>query len=104
MLEIFKHYTYGLILRFEIALLFSRKSESFYLIYALCLFLVINATVTFPLGLAELVNRSLLSELGVDCLSGLWEDLSLSVPLLGPWIGARPKNSVGYCLALAIYN
>ena len=34
--EIFKHYTYGLILRFDIALLFSRKSESFYLIYALC--------------------------------------------------------------------
>ena len=102
MSEIFKHYTYGLILIFEIALLFSRKSGSFYLIYALCLFLVISVTVTFPLGPLQLVNRSLLSELGVDCLSGLWEDLS--VPLLGPWIGARPKNSVGYCLALAIYN
>ena len=69
--EIFKHYTYGLILRFDITLLFSRKSESFYLIYALCLFLVINVTVIFPLGLAELVNRSLLSELGVQYSSGL---------------------------------
>ena len=53
--EILKHHTYGLILRFDVALQFTRKYESFYPIYALCLFLVINVTVIFPLGL---VNRS----------------------------------------------
>jgi len=60
-------------------------------------------TVIFPLGLAELVNRSLLSELGVEYSSGLGESLSVQ-RCLGHESVLGQKNSVGYCLALAIYN
>ena len=46
------------------------KSGTFYILYALACFFVISVTVTFPLGLIEMVNRGLLSELGIEWFMG----------------------------------
>ena len=52
------------------------KSGAFYLLYALACFRN-QCDCHFSIrSLTELVNCGLLSELGVECLSGLWEDLS----------------------------
>jgi len=52
------------------------KSGAFYLLYALACFRN-QCDCHFSIrSLTELVNCGLLSELGVECLNGLWEDLS----------------------------
>ena len=61
----------------EIALLFRRKIRSILSTLRLLPVSRNQCDCHFSIrSLAELVDCGLLSELGVECLSGLWEDLS----------------------------